>query len=117
MYEPAVAGAVAVIEYPPVEFVVVVTMCVLQLDTSTTVSLGNPAPLDTFLSRPDTENVPPVDVLLGEAVAVMLVEDGLGIDPVFRFSVMLPGPGKVTAVKSEVPPHTKYPEQVQFEIV
>ncbi len=95
-------GAVAVQVYDPsVGLVVAVTMFVLQLNTHTIGSFPTPTPFAVRV--PETVNVAPPPVEPGVDTAVSEVETGLLSEPVFRFSVILPGPLNVTRVGSFEP--------------
>ncbi len=115
LYGPGVGGALAVYEYPPVEFVVAVTIAVLQLNTRTIVS--PPFPLPFAVRSPDTVNVLPWDGFGGVDKAVTEVEAGFDKDPILRFNVMLPGPKNIVRVGSFDPEQVKSPVQLQLEIV
>lgn len=112
---PGVGGALAVCEYPPVEFVVAVTTAVLQLNTRIIVSPSFPTPFSVRI--PETVNVLPWDGLGGVAKAVSEVETGFDKRPVLRFKVIVPGPRNVTRVGSFDPEQVKSPMQSQLDIV
>jgi hypothetical protein len=115
LYWPGVSGAVAVIKYPPVEFVVVVTKAVLQLNTRTIVSPVIPTPFSVRI--PETLNVFPWLGFGGAGKAVKEVETGLDKEPVLRFKVIEPGPRNVAKVGSFDPEQVKSPMQLQLDIV
>ena len=82
--------------YGPSDSVVTVWMFVLQLNTHTIFSLGTPAPFDVNVNFPETVNGEPGDGAGVEGDAVSNVETGLVSEPVWRFSVIVPGPLNVT---------------------
>ena len=97
------------------DWVVTVTMFVLQLNTHT---IGSPVtPLPPSVSVPATTNDEPGDGLGGVAEAVSIVELGLVSEPVLRFSVIVPEPLSVIRVGSFEPEHTSPPEQFQLKSV
>ena len=115
LYGLGVDGAVAVYEYPPVEFVSAVTSAVSQLNTRIIVSPSFPTP---FAARiPETVNEPPWDGVGGVAKAVREVETEFDKEPVLRFKVIVPGPRNVTKVGSFDPEQVKSPMQLQLDIV
>jgi hypothetical protein len=94
LYEPGEGGAVAVQLYDPSDCVVTVIAFVLHPNTTTIVRPPTPAPF--AVNVPETVNIVPPCIELGVENAVSEIETGLVSDPVFRFSVIVPGPLNVT---------------------
>jgi len=91
-----------------------VTMLVLQSNTKATGSFGNPTPLAMSLNLPETLNDVPGDGFGVDVNAVMFVETGFDSVPVWRFSVIVPGPVIDTGITLLVPEHDKPPVQLQL---
>jgi hypothetical protein len=89
-------------------------MFVFQLNTHT-IGSGTLIPFPPSVSVPVTVNDELGVGLDGVAEAVSIVELGLVSEPVWRFSVIVPGPVKETGVRSPDPAQDRPPEQTQLE--